>query len=144
VVLVVDMQNAFASKGGYLDLFGVDVSGAPDVIDRTRRVLGASRGAGMPVVSSSTCGSESWAVRMPTRATLPVRLPPGRARLATSLVATGSSVVMATIGMDPVAFFAAFAATVPAVMMTSTFAPTSSEANWDTRSAPPSAYGRRR
>jgi len=49
-VLVVDMQNAFASKGGYLDLFGVDVSGAPAVIARTREVLVASRQAGMTVV----------------------------------------------------------------------------------------------
>jgi ureidoacrylate peracid hydrolase len=49
-VLVVDMQNAFASRGGYLDLFGVDVSGAPAVIARTRQVLTASRQAGMTVV----------------------------------------------------------------------------------------------
>src|SRR2546426_11897433 len=49
-VLVVDMQNAFASKGGYLDVFGVDVSGAPAVIARTREVLVASRQAGMTVV----------------------------------------------------------------------------------------------
>src|SRR5262249_34362568 len=49
-VLVVDMQNAFASRGGYLDLFGVDVSGAPAVIARTREVLVASRQAGMTVV----------------------------------------------------------------------------------------------
>lgn len=49
-VVVVDMQNAFASKGGYLDLFGVDVSGAPAVIANIRRVLAVSRLAGMPVV----------------------------------------------------------------------------------------------
>lgn len=49
-VVVVDMQNAFASKGGYLDLFGVDVSGAAAVVARTREVLAASRPAGMPVV----------------------------------------------------------------------------------------------
>jgi ureidoacrylate peracid hydrolase len=48
-VLVVDMQNAFASRGGYLDLFGVDVSGAPAVIERIGRVLAASRPAGMTV-----------------------------------------------------------------------------------------------
>ena len=49
-VIVVDMQNAFASKGGYLDLFGVDVSGAPAVIRHINRVLVASRPAGMQVV----------------------------------------------------------------------------------------------
>ena len=49
-VLVVDMQNAFAAKGGYLDLFGVDISGAATVIRNTQRVLTASRGAGMPIV----------------------------------------------------------------------------------------------
>jgi ureidoacrylate peracid hydrolase len=49
-VVVVDMQNAFVSKGGYLDLLGVDISGAPGVIARTREVLAASRAAGMPVV----------------------------------------------------------------------------------------------
>src|SRR5437660_12029806 len=53
-VLVVDMQNAFASKGGYLDLFGVDVSGAPGVMARTREVLVASRQAGMTVVFLET------------------------------------------------------------------------------------------
>jgi ureidoacrylate peracid hydrolase len=49
-VLVVDMQNAFASPGGYLDLLGADVSGAPVVIERIGRVLAASRPAGMPIV----------------------------------------------------------------------------------------------
>jgi ureidoacrylate peracid hydrolase len=49
-VLVVDMQNAFAAKGGYLDLLGVDVSGAPAAIARTREVLSASRQAGLTVV----------------------------------------------------------------------------------------------
>lgn len=49
-VIVVDMQNAFASKGGYLDLFGVDISGAPAVIRSVNRVLAASRPVGMPAV----------------------------------------------------------------------------------------------
>jgi ureidoacrylate peracid hydrolase len=49
-VLVVDMQNAFASRGGYLDLFGVDISGAASVIENVQRVLADSRSAGMPVV----------------------------------------------------------------------------------------------
>lgn len=49
-LIVVDMQNAFASKGGYLDLYGVDISGAPAVIQQINRVLAASRPAGMQVV----------------------------------------------------------------------------------------------
>ena len=49
-VIVVDMQNAFASKGGYLDLYGVDISGAPAVIQQINRVLAASRPAGIRVV----------------------------------------------------------------------------------------------
>ena len=37
-LIVVDMQNAYASPGGYLDLAGFDVSGAPagDREDRAR------------------------------------------------------------------------------------------------------------
>jgi ureidoacrylate peracid hydrolase len=48
-VVVVDMQNAFATKGGYLDLFGVDISGASAVVANVQRVLAASRPAGMTV-----------------------------------------------------------------------------------------------
>lgn len=49
-IVVVDMQNAFASKGGMLDLGGVDISGAPPVISRIRSVLEAARVAGIPIV----------------------------------------------------------------------------------------------
>lgn len=49
-VLVVDMQNAFASKKGMLDLAGVDVSGAAAVVASVGRVLEAAREAGIPVV----------------------------------------------------------------------------------------------
>lgn len=49
-ILVVDMQNAFASKGGTLDLAGVDLSGAERVVEATRAVLDAARPAGVPVV----------------------------------------------------------------------------------------------
>src|SRR5438874_12633906 len=75
-VLVVDMQNAFASKGGYLDLFGVDVSGAPAVIARTREVLVASRQAGMTVVFLQmgwTRISATRAARIPPTGTRPTR-----------------------------------------------------------------------
>ena len=49
-VVVVDMQNSFASKGGMLDLLGVDISDAPRVIAAIRRVLDAAREAGILVV----------------------------------------------------------------------------------------------
>ena len=49
-IVVVDMQNAFASKGGMLDVGGVDISGAPRVISAIRPVIAAARTAGIPVV----------------------------------------------------------------------------------------------
>lgn len=49
-VVVVDMQNAFASKNGMLDLAGADLTGAARVVSVIGRVLSAARQAGMPVV----------------------------------------------------------------------------------------------
>ena len=49
-LLIVDMQNAFASKGGMLDLAGADLSDAPRVVRTIRSVLDAARAAGMTVV----------------------------------------------------------------------------------------------
>lgn len=49
-VVVVDMQNAYASAGGYVDLAGFDISGAAGVIGRIAQVLDTARGAGIPVV----------------------------------------------------------------------------------------------
>jgi ureidoacrylate peracid hydrolase len=49
-IVVVDMQNAFASKGGTLDIAGVDLSEAPRVVQTIRGVLDAARAAGVPVV----------------------------------------------------------------------------------------------
>lgn len=42
-VVVVDMQNAFASKGGLLDLAGIDISGAAEVVRTIDSVLNAAR-----------------------------------------------------------------------------------------------------
>jgi hypothetical protein len=65
----------------------------------------------------------------------PVRLPPGRARLATSPVKTGSSPVRKTIGIVEVALFAARAVGVPPVeTITSTLRLTRSAANAGSRS----------
>jgi ureidoacrylate peracid hydrolase len=49
-VIVIDMQNAYASPGGYLDLAGFDISGAAKVIANIKGVLEVARGAGMPVI----------------------------------------------------------------------------------------------
>jgi ureidoacrylate peracid hydrolase len=49
-VVVVDMQNAYASPGGYVDLAGFDISGSAGVIGRIAQVLETARAAGMAVV----------------------------------------------------------------------------------------------
>lgn len=49
-IVVVDMQNAFASKGGTLDIAGVDLSDAPQVVRTIRSVIDAGRIAGVPIV----------------------------------------------------------------------------------------------
>lgn len=49
-LIVVDMQNAFASKGGMFDLVGLDISGAAKAIDAIRRLLDACRDAGVAVI----------------------------------------------------------------------------------------------
>ena len=49
-VVVVDMQNAFASPGGMLDLAGVDISGADRVVRRIGELLDAARAGGVQVV----------------------------------------------------------------------------------------------
>lgn len=48
-VIVVDMQNAYASPGGYLDLAGFDIGAAGAVIEQCARVVEVARAAGMPV-----------------------------------------------------------------------------------------------
>ena len=49
-IIVVDMQNAFASKGGTLDVAGVDLADAPRVVRTIRSVVDAGRAAGVPIV----------------------------------------------------------------------------------------------
>ena len=49
-VIVVDMQNAYASKGGYVDEAGFDVEPAAAVIGRIDKVLDNARASGMTVV----------------------------------------------------------------------------------------------
>lgn len=49
-IVVVDMQNAFASKGGMLDIAEVDLSGANRVVAVIRSLLDAGRSANVQVV----------------------------------------------------------------------------------------------
>lgn len=49
-VIVIDMQNAYASAGGYCDLAGFDLSGAAMAIERIGATLDAARAAGIQVV----------------------------------------------------------------------------------------------
>jgi ureidoacrylate peracid hydrolase len=49
-LIVVDMQNAYASPGGYVDIQGFDVSGAKAVIERIERIIAASRAMGVQVI----------------------------------------------------------------------------------------------
>jgi len=53
-IVVVDVQNAFASRGGLLDLAGVDISGAGNVVRRIAELLEAARAAGVQVVYLQT------------------------------------------------------------------------------------------
>jgi ureidoacrylate peracid hydrolase len=49
-IVVVDMQNAFASRGGMLEIAGVDISDAQRVVGVIRSVLEAARPAKVPIV----------------------------------------------------------------------------------------------
>src|SRR3954447_13757197 len=49
-LIVVDMQNAYASPGGYLDLAGFDIEGSAAVIEKIALAVEAARTAGVQVV----------------------------------------------------------------------------------------------
>jgi ureidoacrylate peracid hydrolase len=50
-IVVVDMQNAYASKGGMLDIgTGIDEARIKPVIEANKTLLPAARGAGVPVI----------------------------------------------------------------------------------------------
>ena len=53
-LIVVDMQNGFASKGGMFDLAGHDVSGAAPVIEANRRLINVCRKTGIQVIYLQT------------------------------------------------------------------------------------------
>ena len=45
-IVVIDMQNAYASPGGYVDLAGFDIAGAAAAIGQIAKVLETARGGG--------------------------------------------------------------------------------------------------
>ena len=49
-VIVVDMENDFAAKGGMFDRAGADISGAQRAIAPTAKVLAAARQAGLKII----------------------------------------------------------------------------------------------
>lgn len=49
-VIVVDMQNAFASAGGMLDIAGIDVRPACEAVGNARMVCEAARAARLPII----------------------------------------------------------------------------------------------
>src|SRR6266566_7011461 len=49
-VIVVDMENDFAAKGGMFDRAGIDISGAQKAIAPTAKVLADARKAGMKII----------------------------------------------------------------------------------------------
>lgn len=49
-LIVVDMQNAYATQGGYLDLAGFDVSATKSVITKIHQAVTAARAAGIQII----------------------------------------------------------------------------------------------
>ncbi len=49
-LIVNDLQNAFCSKGGYLDLLGFDISRAAAVVARNRELIATAHRAGLLVI----------------------------------------------------------------------------------------------
>lgn len=49
-VVVVDMQNDFASPGGMFDRAGIDITGIRAIVPNVRAVLAAARAAGLTIV----------------------------------------------------------------------------------------------
>ena len=49
-VLVIDMQNDFGAEGGMFNRAGIDISSIRSAVEPTRRVIGAARQTGIPIV----------------------------------------------------------------------------------------------
>ncbi|GAB4212323.1 MAG: pyrimidine utilization protein B [Synechococcales cyanobacterium] len=49
-LLVIDMQNAYASKGGYVDYLGNDLSAVPGIVTRIQQVVALARQWSWPII----------------------------------------------------------------------------------------------
>lgn len=49
-VIVVDMQNAFVSKGGYFDLIGIDTSATQKIVGPCRKIIHMAREKGAKII----------------------------------------------------------------------------------------------
>ena len=49
-LIVIDMQNAYTSQGGYLDLAGFDVSKTKPVVENIKKAVDAAHAAGIQVI----------------------------------------------------------------------------------------------
>ncbi len=49
-LLIVDMQNAFAHKGGYFDLAGLDITPIRRIIEPCRKVIDAAHAGGIKII----------------------------------------------------------------------------------------------
>jgi ureidoacrylate peracid hydrolase len=49
-VIVVDMQNAFMSKGGYFDLIGIDTSATQKIVEPCRKIIQFAREKGAKII----------------------------------------------------------------------------------------------
>lgn len=49
-LVVIDMQNAYTSQGGYLDLAGFDVSATKPVVENIQKAVAAAHAAGIQVI----------------------------------------------------------------------------------------------
>jgi ureidoacrylate peracid hydrolase len=87
-VVVVDMQNDFASSGGMFDRAGIDIASIQAIVEPTKRVLAAARATGMHVVylkmgfrpDLSDAGfpdAPTWVKHLPLQAGADVTAPDG-------------------------------------------------------------------
>jgi nicotinamidase-related amidase len=101
-IVVIDMQNAYASKGGYVDLAGFDISGAAGTIGQIAKVLATGRAAGVTIVylqngwdadyiEAGGPGSPNWHKSSTRPATAPSSIRSWIPRSAPAASATSSS-----------------------------------------------------
>jgi ureidoacrylate peracid hydrolase len=87
-VVVVDMQNDFASVGGMFDLAGIDITGIQAIVPTVAALLEVARAAGLPVVylkmgfdsdlaDAGNPTSPTWLKHLPMRAGAAVKSPDG-------------------------------------------------------------------